>query len=94
MKITAVRVIVTCPAGQACTLLQVQTDAGVCGWVSAPRRRPRGDPRGRFFADGCPMLPGVPGPGVDIEAALAARRPYERNSLPAPRRAEGSLHGY
>jgi hypothetical protein len=58
MQITAVQVIVTCPAGQACTLLKVETDAGVYG--------------------------------VGVDCAL----PYARTFLPAPRRAEGSLHGY
>ena len=34
------------------------------------------------------------GLGVDVDEALAARYPHERKYLPAPRREDGSMHGY
>ena len=49
---------------------------------------------GPYFEDGYLRLPDVPGLGVDIDEALAARYPYERKYLPATRRADGSMHGY
>jgi mannonate dehydratase len=36
----------------------------------------------------------TPGLGVDVDEALAARYPHERKYLPAPRREDGSMHGY
>jgi mannonate dehydratase len=49
---------------------------------------------GAWFEDGYLRLPDAPGLGVDIDEALAARSPYQRKYLPAPRRADGSIHGY
>ena len=41
-----------------------------------------------------PSLPDASGLGVDIDEDLAARYPHQRKYLPAPRRADGSMHGY
>jgi multiple sugar transport system substrate-binding protein len=41
---------------------------------------------GLFFEGGYLRLPDAPGLGADIDEALAARYPYERKYLPAPRR--------
>ena len=66
-------------------------DSGV---GTASRRRPRGVDGGAWLEDGYLRLPDTPGLGVDIDEALAARYPHQRKYLPAPRREDGSMHGY
>jgi len=67
---------------------------GVQEWVRHPDAVHEVITGGPFFEDGYLRLPDAPGLGVDIDEAQAARHPYERKYLPAPRRADGSLHGY
>ena len=48
-----------------------------------------------YTFDGGRLHPGdVPGHGVDIDEALAARFPYERRSLPVNRLADGTMHDW
>lgn len=67
---------------------------GIQEWVRHPEPTHAVITGGPFFEDGYIRLPALPGLGVDIDEALAARYPYQRTYLPAPRRADGSLHGY
>lgn len=67
---------------------------GIQEWVRHPDPTHEVITGGPYFEDGYLKLPEAPGLGVDVDEALAARYPYERKYLPAPRRADGSLHGY
>ncbi len=46
------------------------------------------------FDDGYLILSDAPGLGVDINEELAKKTTWQRKYLPAPRRADGSVHGY
>ena len=46
------------------------------------------------FEDGYLILSDAPGLGVDIDEEAAKKFPWQRKYLPAPRRADGSVHGY
>jgi mannonate dehydratase len=46
------------------------------------------------FEDGYLKLSDAPGLGVDIDEEAAQKFPWQRKYLPAPRRADGSVHGY
>jgi mannonate dehydratase len=67
---------------------------GIQEWVRHPEATHAVMTGGPFFEDGYLRLPDAPGLGVDIDESLAARAPHQRKYLPAPRRADGSLHGY
>lgn len=67
---------------------------GVQEWVRHPDATHEVITGGPTCEDGYLRLAELPGLGVDIDEALAARYPFQRRYLPAPRRADGSLHGY
>jgi mannonate dehydratase len=67
---------------------------GIQEWVRHPDATHEVISGGPTFEDGYLRLSDAPGLGVDIDETLAARFPFQRKYLPAPRRADGSLHGY
>ena len=46
------------------------------------------------FEAGYLKLSDAPGLGVDIDEEAAKKFPWQRKYLPAPRREDGSVHGY
>jgi mannonate dehydratase len=67
---------------------------GIQEWVRHADATHEAITGGPWFENGCLRLPDTPGLGVDIDETLAARYPHQRKYLPAPCRADGSLHGY
>jgi mannonate dehydratase len=67
---------------------------GIQEWTVHPERVREVMPPALTFEDGYLQLSNQPGLGVDINEELAAKYPYQRKYLPAPRRADGSMHGY
>jgi mannonate dehydratase len=67
---------------------------GIQEWVRHPDAVHEVLTGGPWFDDGYLRVPDAPGLGVDIDEALAARYPHQRKYLPAPRREDGSMHGY
>jgi mannonate dehydratase len=67
---------------------------GIQEWVRHPDPVHEVITGGPWFEGGYLRVSETPGLGVDIDEDLAAHYPHQRKYLPAPRRADGSLHGY
>ncbi len=67
---------------------------GIQEWVRHPDPVHEVLTGGPWFDDGYLRLSDAPGLGVDIDEAHAAKYPHQRKYLPAPRREDGSMHGY
>ena len=84
------------PVGDAASVhvdLAIQ-NFGIQEWVEHPAAVKDIISGGPYFENGYLKLRDVPGLGVDIDEALAAKYPYQRHYLPIPRREDGSVHGY
>jgi mannonate dehydratase len=67
---------------------------GIQEWTAHPELVREVMPPALTFDAGYLKLSSNSGLGVDINEALAAKYPYQRKYLPAPRRVDGSMHGY
>ena len=84
------------PVGDAASVhvdLAIQ-NFGIQEWVNHPDSVKDIISGGPYFENGYLKLHDVPGLGVDLDEALAAKYPYQRHYLPIPRREDGSVHGY
>lgn len=67
---------------------------GVQEWANHPEALREVVKGGPWLEHGYLRISDAPGLGVDVDEAKAATYPHRRKYLPAPRRPDGSVHGY